>query len=235
MGCQTAFLSQVLHGHPQLSLEAGEKLNPSLGHSKDEAAFFLLLVQYARAGTEGLREFFRAQMREIVARRESLKERLTSSREVSHEDYSTYFSSWTYSAIHTFLTVPPFQTKASILRELKIPPETATKVLEFLVDRGLANQKGDHYSVGSFHFHLGNDTAVVARHHTNWRLRAIDSFERELKGDLHYSSVVSLSAKDAERLKVFLQECLSESRKIIEPSKEECLFGFCIDYFRLTE
>lgn len=234
MGCQTAFVSQVLHSHPHLTLEGAEKINPFLGHTADEATFFLLLVQEARAGSEGLRNFFRNQMQEIIKRRESLKERLSSSQKISHEDYTTYFSSWTYAAIHAFLATPPYQTKTSIAQELKLPAETVTKVLEFLVERGLANQKGDHFTVGSFHFHLGSDAAVITRHHINWRLQAMHSLERERKDDLHYSSVVNISAADAAKLRNFLMESLTGAREIIDPSKEEVLHGFCVDFFRLS-
>jgi hypothetical protein len=75
----------------------------------------------------------------------------------------------------------------------------------------------------------------VARHHTNWRLWAIESFNRERKGDLPYSSVVNISAKAAVRLRELLQEFLSGSRKIIDPSPEEKLYGLCLDFFPLTE
>ena len=67
-----------------------------------------------------------------------------------------------------------------------------------------------------------------------WRLQAVQSLEAERKDDLHYSSVVNISAKDAEKLKAFLMESLTGARKIIDPSREEVLHGLCLDFFRIS-
>ena len=49
--CHLAYVSQVLKGEAQLSLEQADIINQYFDHSPDEADFFLLLVQAARAGT----------------------------------------------------------------------------------------------------------------------------------------------------------------------------------------
>ncbi|MFH7483927.1 hypothetical protein, partial [Salmonella sp. 2019-SM259] len=45
IGCHSTFLSHVLQGKADLSLEQAEKLNDFLGHSEQEAHFFFLLLQ----------------------------------------------------------------------------------------------------------------------------------------------------------------------------------------------
>lgn len=56
-GCNSAYISSVLGGKAQLSLEQAERVCPFLGLGKDEAHYFLLLVQKSRAGTAPLTKF----------------------------------------------------------------------------------------------------------------------------------------------------------------------------------
>jgi uncharacterized protein (TIGR02147 family) len=234
IGCQTAFISQVLNGGSHLSLEQAEKLNALLGHNKAEASFFLLLVQHTRAGTEALRKHFREQLDEAVAKQSNLKNRLAATQELSREDHAEYFSSWAYAAVHASLAVPPFQTKASLVRSLGLPLERVTAVLDFLVSRGLVSRRGDRYSMGSTHIHFGKDASLIAKHHVNWRLQAMQRLESPAPADLHYSSVVAIAREDAAKLSAVLADALASARKnVIEPSREEALYSICLDFFAL--
>lgn len=235
MGRQTAFVSQVLNGSAHFSLEQAERLNDLLGHGRAEAAFFLLLVQHTRAGTEPLRKHFRELIQEAIDKQSNLKQRLSSTKELSREDHATYFSSWMYAAVHASLAIPPYQTKSSIARSLALPLEKVGEVLEFLVGRGLVSQKGDRYSMGSVHIHFGKDTALLQKHHANWRLQALRHLEVEKKGDLHYSSVIAIARVDAAKVAAALADGLAGARKIIDPSKEEALYSICLDFFALSD
>ena len=234
MGCQTAFVSQVLKGQGHFSLEQSDSLNPLLGHSAEESDFFLLLVQFTRAGTESLRQRLRHQMEAAAAKRVNLKDRLAATRELTKEDYATYFGSWTYSAAHMQLMVPPYQTKTSVAKALGLPLAKVATILEFLVDRGLAKQGGDHYSVGPMHLHLGKDSAIIAKHHMNWRLQAMQAIENEGPEDLHYSAVVVISKEDVKKLKALCADFLENTRQLITPSEEEELVGLCLDMFHVS-
>ncbi|MGZ3705069.1 MAG: TIGR02147 family protein [Bdellovibrionota bacterium] len=233
IGCQTAFISQVLNGGSHLSLEQAERLNGLLGHNKAERAFFLLLVQHTRAGSEPLRRHFRELIQEAVDRQSNLKERLRATKELSPEDHATYFSSWIFAAVHASLSIPPFQTKGSIAKSLGLPLDRVSEVLEFLVERGLVTQKGDRFSMGSVHIHFGKDTSLIAKHHLNWRLQAMHHLDSPAKNDLHYSSVVAIAREDAARLSAQLADALAATRKIVEPSQEEALYSICLDFFAL--
>jgi hypothetical protein len=195
----------------------------------------LLLLQYDRAGTPVLRAHFREEIDAVLERRNVLKERLATTKELDREDHSIYFSSWMFAAIHVQLAVPPFQTRESIARALQIPVSRVAEILEFLVSRKLAQQTGDQFSVGEFHLHLGNDSSMIAKHHTNWRLKAMQALEQHRKNDLHYSSVIAISKTDAKRLKAFFADSLTDARQIIAPSKEEELYCISLDFFGLSQ
>ena len=77
--------------------------------------------------------------------------------------------------------------------------------------------------------------AYILKHHTNWRVKALESLENETLEDLHYSGVVSLSESDVIRIKNLLLDQLKENLKIIASSKEERLFVLNIDFFNLVK
>jgi hypothetical protein len=68
-------VSQVLNGKANFSLEQSQGINKLLIHNRDESRFFLLLVEYSRAGTESLRLHFLELIEEQMQRQLNLKER----------------------------------------------------------------------------------------------------------------------------------------------------------------
>ncbi|MCM0605949.1 MAG: TIGR02147 family protein [Xanthomonadaceae bacterium] len=227
-------VSQVLKGISNLSFEQAEGLNELLGHSTEQADYFLLLVQLQRAGTPKLRARLKTQIEKARAKRLVLKDRLGVKSELSREDQVIFYSSWHYVAVHILLTIPEFQTKEKIARHLKLSLKRVTEILEFMMNLGLAELKNGKYIVGTTRIHLGNDSAMITKHHINWRLQAIQSLEREdFLDSLHYSSVVSISCEDVTQIKSVLVKAIENAKNLIRDSKEEELHSFCIDFFRV--
>lgn len=133
LNCHLAYVSQVLNGPAQLSLEQADALNEYLGHSPSEADFFLLLVQVERAGTESLKKRFLKRVEQIVSERELLKNRLKDQKELSKDIQPEYYSYWYYTAIHFLIACPEFQTKEALCEKLSLPMPIVTQVLEFLL------------------------------------------------------------------------------------------------------
>lgn len=233
IGCQTAFISQVLKGEAHFSLEQGDKLNPFLGHSKEESSFFLLLIQHTRAGTESLREYFREQIKAVLEKRTDLKDRLEATHELSREDHSIFFGSWSYAAVLVLLSVEGYQSKGAIAKALHLPAVKVGNILEFLVSKGLARQEGDRFTVGHMYLHLGNDASMIAKHHMNWRVKAMEVLDQETKEEMHYSSVVSLSREDVAKVKGIFTDSLAAAKKVVADSKQEEVYSICLDYFRV--
>lgn len=232
--CHSAYVSQVLSGSAQFSLEQAEQISRFLGLSRDESHYLLLLVQHARAGTSQLREIFEAQIRAALERRLSLKERL-GIRTMSEKEQPIYFGSWHFAAVHCALTVEKLTTREAIACYLDLPLARVAEVLEILVSMGIAveGEKG-RFQVGPTRIHLGHDAHMIARHHTNWRLQAMMAFERAGASDQHYSSVVSISKEDAVRIKKDLLKAIEHTKEIIKESPGEELYCFSLDFFGLS-
>lgn len=233
--CQTTYISQVLYGSAHLSLEQADILSDYFGHSRDEKHFFLLLIQKERAGTKRLESFFDEEMQALKNRRLVLTERLGAKGSLTPAQQATYYSSWQYAAIHIALTIPGLRQVASLSSFFNIPKKRVATVLDFLCTSGLAIQKGGEYLAGNVQVRVGNSSPEIIKHHSHWRMQAIESLERETLRDLHYSGVVSLSKKDVIKIKDQTLQYIQDAIKVIRDSKEEELYCLNIDFFNISK
>ncbi len=233
--CPVSLVSQVLSRERHFSLEQAEGVNEFVGHTHEEAQFFFLLLQHARAGTPALRKRLQHEIDLIVARRLVLKERLGVGNPLSVEAQATFYSSWLYSAIHVLLSIERFQTKEALSHHLGLSLKKTSEILEFLVSVGMAEGvEHGRFRIGPARIHLGTDSPLISKLHSNWRLQAIRSLEREDSDvDLHYSSAVTISEADSSRIKSMLVKFIAEIKTIIRESKEEGAHCFSIDFFRI--
>jgi len=232
--CHTAYITLVLSGNAHLSLEQAELANQFLGHSEEESHFFILLVQLGRAGTTSLQNYFQNQLKAVSNKRLELKNRLQFKKTLSAEDQSIYYSSWHYAAVHILLSIPALRTKDALAHYLRLPSKKIAEVLDFLVKAGLVETKDDQsYVIGTTHIHLPHDSPMISKHHSNWRMRAIESFDSEALTDLHYSSVVTMSKKDGAKIRAILIKAIEDVRSVVKDSPEEEGFCYTLDLFPL--
>jgi len=235
-GCQTAYVSQVLNGHYHLSLEQAEAAARFLGFTRDETRYFVLLVESQRAGTATLRQLLLDQLQEMRERHLVIKERIGVSTELSEQDRERYYSSWHYAAVHIAVTIPRLRTRAVLARALRIPSRKLGEVLEFLVSVGLLSKEGEKFLPGSTLIHLPKDSPAIYQHHWNWRKQAMAQMHSDhAESNVHYSSISSISAEDAQRVRALLTQAISDAVGVIKTSPEEQLYGINIDFFRADE
>jgi uncharacterized protein (TIGR02147 family) len=232
--CHTAYVSQVLNGEAHFSLEQAELVSRFLSHGKDEAAYFLALVQFNRAGTVTLKAHFEEQMRALAGRQTVLKNRLEFKRTLSREDQMIFYSSWHYGAIHVLVSLPGCNDERGIARYLNLPLSRVSEILDFLTSVGLVMKKEGRYFVGTSHIHLEHDSPMISKHHTNWRMKTVQSLDSSKSEDLHYSSVITCAQEDSPKIKAALLHAIDEVRGIVKPSKDESAFAYCIDFFGLS-
>lgn len=233
VNCHTAYVSQVLNGSAQFSLEQSELIARFFQLNKDETSYLLLLVQYDRAGTVTLKAHFKLQLKELAKKQLVLKDRLEFKKSLSREDQSLFYSSWQYGAIHILVSVPGCHTEKGISKYLKIPVSKVVEILNFLMNVGLVVKENGQYSIGASHIHLEHDSPMIAKHHSNWRIKAIQSLDEVHANDLHYSSVITCSLEDSVKIKTALVRAIDEVRTIVRPSKDEGGFAYCLDFFGL--
>lgn len=143
------------------------------------------------------------------------------------------YCAWYYATIHVMLTIPRFQSKEAIVDYLKLSSRLVTEVLDFLVSVGLATKAGNKFVTGSAKIHLGKDSPLISKHHANWRMAAIRSFESEVADDLHFSSVFTLTEKDADQVRRILLNAIENSVSLIKEAKEDMTMAMTMDFFKI--
>lgn len=233
--CQSTYVSQVLHGERHFSLEQAELINLHLGHSADEARFFILLVSRERAGNPALKARMSAEITAQIEKQQNLKDRLNAKKEeLSPEVQANYYRTWYNTAIHVCLTVAGLRTKEAISRALGVPAAQVTESLEFMTSVGLARKVGNEFHTGNKVVFVGRDSPFLTHHHINWRQQAIRSLELNLKDDVHYSSVISVPSKEVARLRSLFLKAIEEAREIWKaPLEGEELHSICVDFFKI--
>ena len=100
---------------------------------------------------------------------------------------------------------------------------------------GLASQNGvGRFSIGTARIHLGSDSPMISKFHTNWRMQVISSLDKDRTlEDLHYSSAITISEADFKKLKALLIKNIEEFKAMVRGSKEEGAFCFAVDFFRI--
>jgi len=233
IGCQSAYVSSVLRGNAHFTPEQAENINHFFLHSEDESDFFLTLLQLNRAGTGALRMRLQKQLQKISETRLDLKKKLSVKQSLSLMDQSVYYSEWYYLAIHVLISVPGFQNVNALSAKLGLPVKIIADAVQFLLQVGLVEQTSSGLKVRTYQIHLGGESPLIGKHHVNWRLRAVHNIPMKTANDVHYSSVVSLSRKDAMRIAELFIETIKKSKAIVRDSKEEDIRCLSLDFFSL--
>jgi len=231
--CHLAYISQVLSGKTHFSLEQADALHLLLGHGEEEANYFLLLVEHARASTPSLIRHFERRMQKVLEQRAQLKNRFTDKKSLNSEDQVIYYSHWAYCAVHMVVLNPAFRSPDSISKYLDLSVSKTSQVLDFLTSAGLVKKEGGVFVPGDVRIHLGHDSPMISKHHTNWRIQAVKALERETSQELHYSGVISVSLTDLPKVREVLIRALEDVRKIVKDSADEAVYCYTMDLFGL--
>lgn len=232
MGVQPAFLSQVLAGKYSLSLEQTDLANQFFGHSPEESDFFILLVSRDRAGTKSLQKFYTKHIDEIINKRLSLIERLGRREDVPDQVQNTYFSSWLYPMIHVMCTVEGLRTRDSIAKHLNLSLEDVDRRLDFL-EKSLMIQKINGQFVPTKKWiRLDRKSPHIVKHHTHWRLQAIQNLDTQREHDVHFSGVYSMDKKTAMAIQEQISVHLKSYTQLIESAPEEEVYIMSLDFFK---
>jgi uncharacterized protein (TIGR02147 family) len=234
LSCQMSYISQILKGEINLSLEHALGVSQFLSHSEAERDYFMLILLRERSGTTDLKGYFDQQIAHSKKRRQAVRDAIGVNEEISETDQAIYYSGWWYSAIHVATLLPQVKTRDDIVNLLGISTEVVERTLDFLISRGLVFEKQGQLQNGKSRVHLGTHSALLPRHHANWRTKAIEVQERIHPKNLHFSGVIAISKKDGDKITAKIMEMLKEIEELIKPSKEERLYVLGVDFFKLT-
>lgn len=230
--CQNAFISQVFNGLVNFNLEQALKISHFLRLKNEEKQYFLWMIEYARAGTTDLKNYFHQLMSDLKEKHLNIKERVQIAETLSEEAQTIYYSHWIYSAVHIASMIPKLNTVEKLTHAFDFEKEKMSDVIEFLVRHGLVEQKGSQISSGKTQIHLSQNSPNIFKHHTNWRIESIKSLDHNHRTDLHYSGISSLSKADVDKIRAIFVDTIENYIRTIEKSPEETLYCFNLDFFK---
>jgi uncharacterized protein (TIGR02147 family) len=231
LGISTTMISQVLNGDKNFNLELSSDLCDYLGLNEKETDYFFLLVEYERAGTHRLKTKLKNKIETLKASAQVLKDRLEKDKELSDHDKAVFYSSWVYSGIRNLIATDSSATIDSISQRLQIPRNQIQKIFDFLLETGLCELKQNKFSVGAKRTHLGNNSALVTKHHQNWRIQGFNKMIFAEDKNLFYTAPMSLSKEAADKIREELPSFVEKINKLVVNSDSEIVRCLNIDFF----
>lgn len=239
LGCQTPFITHVLTGDYHFSLEQAEACARWIGLNEADSEFFVLLVMRQKSATKQAALLFERQLERRKNEENVLKKRLKIKEGLAPADQLQYYSHWLYAAIHMALLNPKLQTLEALQLYFNESRSRIQTIIDFLIDARLieyrieGQNKIQKLKVKSSMIHLEKTSTLLPHHHTNFRLKAIDSIKEKTDGQLHYSSVISLSEKDSDWVRSRISLLLEELSDRVKNSADETLSVLNFDWFKI--
>jgi uncharacterized protein (TIGR02147 family) len=230
-GCQRSFLSQALHSTVHLTPDHAMGLALFWNLSELEREYFMELVLFNRSGSKQFRKISEEKLKRLREQSENIGLRLKKVSPLEEAAQLRFYSAWHASAIHILLTIPEFQTISALARRLAVSEFLVSDCLSMLQQMGLAEQREGRWSAAHSDMHLSKDSPIAWLHHSNWRTKAVADSREGPRDSVHYTALYSLSRADFERLKALCLHWIEESRQLVQPSVEEDLACFVLDWF----
>lgn len=232
LGVSSTLVSQVLSGDRILTLEQGEALCEYWGLLPVERDYFLLLIQFERAGTPGLRDYFKTKLDLIKAESLVIANRVQAQKSLSDAEKAVFYSSPIYSAIRLFTsTSQNGKSLDEIASRFELGRKKAAEVLSFLEGTGLVVAEGSKFKMGAQTTHLESRSPHINKHHANWRVKGMSYADQLSDGELMFTSPVSISAHDFDLLREKMVDFINEFLSTARESQAEEVACFNMDFF----
>lgn len=233
LGTSSAIVTQIFKGARELTAEQAVLLSDYFGLSKLERQYFLLLVNYSRAGSYRYKKILEEEIFELQEKAKEIKNRVPQNQQLTEEAKAILYSNWYYLAIWSLTAISGFDNLDHIVERLQIPRSKANQALEFLIKHGLVKDNAGKLEIGPTLIHLESSSPNIPRHHQNWRTRAFLKYEELSSSEVAYTAPITLSQKDAQEIRERILKFISEVAGVVKDSPSEDLYCFCVDWFRV--
>ncbi len=232
LGVSTTMISQIFNGEKHLSLEMAAELAEYLGLSNDETAHFYLLVQYQRAGSHKLRKSLLEKIKETQRRVQELEKRIKAKDGFPSEVINEFYSSWAYAGTWGLIALGKYHSAEEIAERLHLTISAVKRVLDFFLREKMVEYNDGRLMLTETSVHIGKGSPFLTKHHTNWRLRAIDQLTHQQRSsDLFFTGPLHLSKELAEQIREELPAFIESIMNRVVPSSSEVVRCLNIDWF----
>lgn len=233
INCSSAYLSQVMNSHVQLSQDQGLLLANFWSLAKLETDFFLALIGQERAGTPELKAYIGEKIERLREKHTNVGHYVAQQNTLSLELAAEYYSSWLYQAIHVAISVPQIDSLAKLVARFGCDRDRVSAVLHRLMTMGLIEEDpSGGWRATQLHTHVDRDSPNFANQHKNWRLKSCEDSVINSSDSVLYTGVYSLSQKTAEIMRNLLLDTISKAHDEVVGSAEEEVFTLQIDWYK---
>ncbi len=231
LGVHQSLISQILGEQKELSSEQTLNLAKYFGLNSHERDYFLLLVQKERAGTLALKQYFEEKIKGLRTEVLNLSTRIGKYKALTDTERAIFYSSWLFSAVRLSCSIKDGKTAEELAQEFSLKREKIKDILDFLCQSGLCEEKNSHYLMKTQHTHVEFGSPFLARHHHNWRSKAIIKSESLEKEELMVTAPMSISRKDFDAIRESLAKSLKGIFDAAKNSDPEIVACLNIDFF----
>lgn len=231
LSVSTTLLSQIMNADKHFSLETATEVSEFLGLSEKESEYFILLIEYNRAGSYKLKKLLERKVIREQTIATQISQRLKKDRELSNDEKMQFYSSWLYSAARLMTALPEFPDTKAISLRLGRPNKQISQIIEFLIENGLCRIEKNRLTYGTYSTHVPKDSAFVIKHHQNWRLQGFNIMEQRRDEDLFFTQPMALSKEAAIQIRKMLPGIIEDIHKIAGPSNSEEVRCLNIDWY----
>jgi uncharacterized protein (TIGR02147 family) len=232
IGLNSVEISQIFKGHRDLTLEQALAVSEFFNFNSLEQEYFLLMVQYERAGNFKLKKIFSDKMLDLQKKSKNIKDRLTQSQDISLEAKSIYYSNWIYSALRIASSINESQSLEALSKKLGLPANEIARYMEFLTVNGICKKEHDQFSTGIGITHLDASSPYAINHHRNWRIKSMEKMNCIDNENLFYTIPVSLSLEDVKVIRKKILSFIEELNQIVRPSPAQEVACLNLDWFK---
>lgn len=229
----TTYISQVLSGDKNFSLEQGLKVARFFEFNELEKEFFMLLINKERAGSLDLLKYYEEKISKLKIEFQHVKNRIGKSAELSDEEKAVYYSDWKYQAIKLSTDLEDCNNLRDISIKIDVPISKLHLIYDFLLKKNLIVQNKNKLEMGVAKTHIPSSSPLVKHHHVNWRLKAIEEMDRLENDELAFTAPLTISKKDFNLVRSEILELIQSISKRVEASKSEEIACLNIDWFKL--
>ncbi len=233
LGVNSVVISQILKGDRDFTLDQGYEVAEFFTLTELEREYFLLLIQFARASTARYRTHIKNQLQEIKSRSKELKSRVPQAKEFSEEAKAMFYSNWYFIAVSLVTGIKDFRSIETISERLQLPRTLVRKTMDFLLTHRLCVQGKNGFEIGPRITHLESTSQLVNRHHTNWRIKAIEKMQVFDPEELFYTGPMLISQSLQGEIRKRLVQLIQENIKLLKDCPDETLMCLNIDWFKI--
>jgi uncharacterized protein (TIGR02147 family) len=228
----TTLISHILSGERLLTSEQAEKLAEYWGLRSTELDYFMALIYFERAGTKALQDYWKTKLEKIKAESKILSNRVPAKKMLSEQERSVFYSNALFSSVRLYLsTSEKGFSLDEIAKRFELSNAAASKIIEFLTETGLAEESKGRFKMGAQSTHVGVDSPHLVRHHTNWRLKALQYAKDLDESELMFTSPVSLSKEDFQKIREKMVVVIKDFLAEVKASPAEEIACLNLDFF----